>query len=162
MSAEVLSDAPDLALNMIARIGGAELGVLPSRIIGGGSGGHQIIQAGAGSRAAQAVVDKIPIKRLKQVLTEAFLNDDLMVDLLARPQTSQQAVKLSQHMYASLYDSGLLFSDGFGLAGEGRPPTTATAVPALPTAGPVPQAALPAPPPPASQLRPGIQEVSTP
>lgn len=72
-----------------------------------GVGGASIIMAGAGSRYAQHIFNKVPMNRLQDILIEAAGNPKFLAELLEKPASQSQKIALSRRIHAYLWSAGL-------------------------------------------------------
>jgi hypothetical protein len=90
----------DGVINLLARNIGARLGSASS------GGGPSIVMAGAGSRAMQKILEKVPALKVQGVLTQAIQDPKFMAYLLQkRPKPQKQ---LDTRINAYLLQAGLL------------------------------------------------------
>jgi hypothetical protein len=95
---EVLDESPDMIVDLVSRIVGANVGAAGAA----GSVGAPIVAAGAGSRFVRSLTNKIPMGRTRDVLTEAILDRDKMRDLLTKVHSGSKAKDLERKMNAWL------------------------------------------------------------
>lgn len=93
----VIDDAPSQMLDLLARIGGANLG--SAGAIGSGA---PLIAASAGSKTLRRLTQLMPNERVKKVLAEAVLDRRLMRDLLKNPKLPQDQEALNRRLNAFL------------------------------------------------------------
>lgn len=110
----------DFALRVIGSRAASE-----ASAVTGTAGGHSIVIAGAGSRFARHVMDKIPAGRVQDVLIAAAEEPQLMATLLERATTAQRKFELSRKLNAWLVALGLVHdetvADAAMEAGQGQP-----------------------------------------
>jgi len=114
----------NLMLDFVLRIIGSRAASATSAVTGT-AGGHSIIIAGAGSRFARHVMDKIPAGRVQEVLIQAAEEPQLMATLLERATTEQRKFELSRKLNAWLVALGLVHDETVAEAameaGQGQP-----------------------------------------
>lgn len=93
--------------DLLTRIAGSSIATTISKTVGGGGGGQSIIIAGAGSRAARQVVEKIPMGKTRQVLIEAMTNPDLMNKLLMKIDSPQAQMEQARQLNAYFIQAGI-------------------------------------------------------
>ena len=110
----------DFALRVIGSRAASE-----ASAVTGTAGGHSIVIAGAGSRFARHVMDKIPAGRVQDVLIAAAEEPQLMATLLERATTEQRKFELSRKLNAWLVALGLVHDETIAEAameaGQGQP-----------------------------------------
>ena len=91
----------DGLINLLARWSGAQMGAATAA-----GKGAPLMMAGAGSRAMQKFLEKVPALKVQGVLTEAIRNPKLMADLLElAPKATKQ---VGQRINAYLLQAGLI------------------------------------------------------
>src|SRR5690606_39162169 len=114
----------NLMLDFVLRIIGSRTASATSALTGT-AGGHSIIIAGAGSRFARHIMDKIPAGRVQEVLIRAAEEPQLMATLLERATTEQRKFELSRKLNAWLVALGLVHDETIAEAameaGQGQP-----------------------------------------
>lgn len=98
---KILDDTPNVLVDMISRISGAQIGGR----LGAGAAGTPLVAAGAGSRAVRAITNKIPIGRVKDVLIDATLDPKLMNVLLTKIDSPVEMAKVERMLHAYLYNA---------------------------------------------------------
>jgi len=93
--------------NLLTRITGSTIATSVSRAFGGGGGGQSIIIAGAGSRAAQSIVERIPAGKTRQVLIDAMTNPDLLNTLLTKIDSPQAQLEQARKLHAYFIQAGI-------------------------------------------------------
>jgi len=83
---QILEETPDIALDFMQRIVGANLGA-PF----GKAAGASLVGAHAGSRGVRMITSQVPISRTKDVLAEAVMNNARMADILEIAPTGKEA-----------------------------------------------------------------------
>jgi hypothetical protein len=91
---EALEGGTDAFTDLIARIVGANIGAMGAA----SSSGAPIVAAGAGSRFARHITNKIPFYRVNDVLSQAVLDKNLMRNLLLKAKTPKQAEALRRRL----------------------------------------------------------------
>lgn len=94
--------------DLVLRVVGAKIG---AKMPVAKETGATLVAAGAGSRTARQVMDKIPIERTRDVLIEAAKKPELMAALLERVKTPGQGIRLGRQIHAYLWQAGLLETD---------------------------------------------------
>src|SRR5690606_36953989 len=107
----------NLMLDFVLRIIGSRTASATSALTGT-AGGHSIIIAGAGSRFARQVMDKIPAGRVQDVLIAAAEEPQLMATLLERATTRQRKFELSRKLNAWLVALGLTEANDAEMPGQ--------------------------------------------
>jgi len=102
---EELIESPDFLTDLATRIVGARLG---ARLAEGSGSGAGIVLAGAGSRGAKTLAEKIPSTRIMDVLTEAAKDPQLMAKLLEKPRTPAARAKLEGQINIFLLQAGII------------------------------------------------------
>lgn len=96
----------DGVINLLARLVGSRLGSATA------SGqGSPLVMAGAGSKAAQKILEKVPALKVQGVLTQAIQDPKFMADLLQKRAKPQK--QLDTRMNAYLMQIGLIEVDRF-------------------------------------------------
>ncbi|GFP28839.1 hypothetical protein HKBW3S33_02255 [Candidatus Hakubella thermalkaliphila] len=103
INAGTLVDAPDMLSNLVARLIGANIGGAT-----GAAQGAPLVMAGAVSRAAQKIADKIPTTKIMDVFIEASNDPKFMANLLEKPQTVKRKRELHRQINAFLLQAGLV------------------------------------------------------
>jgi hypothetical protein len=96
-----LLNDPAALTDLVVRIVGAKVGASVS------SGGSSILAAGAGSRFARDIFEKIPTGKVGDILIEASENPKFMADLLRRPVNVRHAKTLRNQLNGYFYGSGI-------------------------------------------------------
>lgn len=94
--------AEDAVYDLVLRIAGAKLGAVAPT-----GSAHPLIVAGAASRAARQVFDKIPKAHVRTILAEASMNPEFMAALLERRVTRADQMKMALQMNAFLWQAGV-------------------------------------------------------
>lgn len=97
--------APDMLFDFVVRAVGANVG--GASVLGQASGAP-LVMAGAGSKVARNVFEKIPRTRIMDVLMEASKNPQLMAALLEKPVNPIRARHLHRQVNAFLIQAGLI------------------------------------------------------
>ena len=92
---ELLDETPDVATDLLARIIGANLGAHTATAK---ATGVPLVMAGAGSRLARKLTQKIPVSKMRDVITEAMIDKQKMVDLLTRIDGGKNPEKLKRRL----------------------------------------------------------------
>ena len=95
---------PDALFDLVVRAVGANIG--GASVLGQASGAP-LVMAGAGSKTARNLFEKLPRTRLMDVIQEASMNPELMAKLLERPRNAKHAKALEQQINAFLIQSGI-------------------------------------------------------
>ena len=103
----------DALTELIIRGAGSTAATKGAKALGVGTAGPALVIAGAGSRAAQRIMGKIPNANVRAVLMEAMLKPEFTAMLLRKPQTPKDALKMNQQLHAYMYQAGF-----FGLNTE--------------------------------------------
>lgn len=103
--AEDLLGGEDIFFDLLLRIGGANLGAQGALA---GATGTPLVLAGAGSRAAQKVFDKMPKLKVRNVISEAIKDPKLMATLLEKPTTAKAKAARNARLNAVLVQAGIL------------------------------------------------------
>jgi hypothetical protein len=101
--ASVVGD-PDALFDLVVRAVGANIG--GASVLGQASGAP-IVLAGAGSRMARNLFEKVPRTRVLDVLQEAAQNPKFMATLLEKPMSPARAKALERQINAFLIQAGL-------------------------------------------------------
>lgn len=96
---------PDMLFDLVVRAVGANVGGASAA---GQAAGAPLVLAGAGSRAARNLMERVPRTRVMDVLMEASANPVLMARLLEKPQTPKRALELTRQVNAFLIQAGLV------------------------------------------------------
>lgn len=102
--AELVAE-PDMLFDLVVRAVGANIGGASAM---GQASGAPLVLAGAGSRAARNLMEKVPRTRVMDVLMEASRNPVMMARLLEKPATIKRAVELGSQMNAFLIQAGII------------------------------------------------------
>lgn len=101
-----VTQTPDGLYDLVVRIGGANIG----GALGRGSGAP-IVAAGAGSRMARNLFEKIPISKTQDVLEEAATNPEFASLLLAKRLTPARQKALQTYLNAFMIQAGIRSQD---------------------------------------------------
>lgn len=96
---------PDPMFDLVVRMVGANIGGAAAR---GQAAGTPIVLAGAGSRFARRMLEKVPATRTLDVIQEAVENPDLMAELLLRPSSQREVIQQGARIQAFLIQAGLV------------------------------------------------------
>ena len=97
-------DNPQGLFDLVVRITGARIGAAGAS----GTTGATIVAAGAGSRFARNLFEKVPATRINDVLIEASENPAFMAALLKKPKTLREANKTGRQINAFLIGAGIV------------------------------------------------------
>lgn len=100
---EVIAN-PDALFDLVVRAVGANIGGASAL---GQASGAPIVMAGAGSRIARNLFEKLPRTRVMDVIQEASMNPKFMAKLLEKPRDVRHAQVLQQQINAFLIQAGL-------------------------------------------------------
>ena len=100
-----LTGDPGFMFDFATRVAGVQAA---SRSPAAVSGPGQLVVAGAASRAAKNLFEKIPATRINEVLIQAAENPKFAADLLERPKTPARRKQLSRQINAFLIQAGLI------------------------------------------------------
>ena len=102
---EIIDESPDAFTDMILSIIGANIGGASSL---GQATGAPLVLAGRTASAARNIgrkwLSKIPAGKVTEIINEAILDNDLMLELLKRPKTIEQAVAHHRALRAFLFN----------------------------------------------------------
>lgn len=98
-------DQPSALFDLVVRIVGANIG---GASILGQSSGAPIVLAGAGSKTARYLFEKLPRTRVMDVIQEASQNPQFMARLLEKPRTPARAEQLARQINAFLIQAGMV------------------------------------------------------
>lgn len=104
---EVVGDA-DALFDLVVRAVGANIG---GASVFGQASGAPIVLAGAGSKAARNLFEKLPRTRILDVIQEASQNPKFMAALLEKPASPVHARFLERQINAFLIQAGLVQRD---------------------------------------------------
>gem|GEM_PF-6462038 len=96
--------SPDAIFDLVVRAVGANIGGASSL---GQAAGAPIVLAGAGSKAARNLFEKLPRTRVMDVIQEASSNPKFMAKLLERPRDAKHAKALEKQIHAFLIQAGI-------------------------------------------------------
>lgn len=96
---QILDETPDMLIDLLSRVIGANLGAASGLSQASGS---SLVMAHAGSQKIRNLTGKIPMAKTRDVLGEAILNKGTMIDLLTKIKTPQTATRLKRRMNAWL------------------------------------------------------------
>lgn len=96
---------PDALFDLVVRAVGANIGGASSL---SQSSGASIVIAGAGSRMARNLFEKLPRTRVMDVIQEASQNPRFMASLLEKPRTPARAEQLARQINAFLIQAGIV------------------------------------------------------
>lgn len=109
-------DEPSAVFDLMTRVIGANIG--GAGVVGQASGAP-IVAAGAGSRFAQKIFNKVPQNRIRDVLAEAVVNPKLMEALLRRAPTPRAKRNIERQINAYLIQAGIIPDDSERSAPQG-------------------------------------------
>jgi hypothetical protein len=92
----------DAMYEFVLRIAGANLGKIAPT-----GGAHPLIVAGAGSKAARQIFDKIPNARVRDIMAEAMLNPEFTAALLTRHVSQAEKIRMALQMNAYIWNAGI-------------------------------------------------------
>ena len=95
---------PDALFDLVVRAVGANIG---GASVFGQASGAPIVLAGAGSKAARNLFEKVPRTRVLDVVQEASQNPKLMAALLEKPASPVRARALERQINAFLIQAGI-------------------------------------------------------
>ncbi len=101
---ERLVAEPDALFDLVLRVAGARFG---ARLAEGGPAGSTLIAAGRGSEFARKVFEKVPERKVKDVLIEAAINPDFAAMLLETPTSEGRQLTLMRQIHAYLLQAGM-------------------------------------------------------
>ncbi len=96
---------PDAFFDFAVRVLGANIG---GASVVGQSAGAPIVAAGAGSKLARKLFEKVPVTKIMDVLTEAAKNPQFMAVLLRKGKTAAQRKVIRRQINAFLLQTGLI------------------------------------------------------
>lgn len=96
----------DMLTDLILRGGGATLATAVGKMLGVKGSGPSLVIAGAGSRQARRLFDKVPQGKVQQILIDASQNPEFMAMLLAKPAATRDKLKLLKQLHAYMLASG--------------------------------------------------------
>jgi len=102
---EDVIEGVDMLTDLVIRIAGARVG---SQAAQGAGSGASLVAAGAASRAARSVFEKIPMSRTQDVLIEAARDPSFMAKLLEKPATVAHKRALETEINAFLLQTGIV------------------------------------------------------
>lgn len=100
---DVISE-PDAIFDLVTRIVGARVGAQG----GGAAAGAPLVAAGAGSRFARNLFQKVPASKLSEVLIEASSNPAFAAMLLRKAPSIKQRPQFQRQINAFLLQAGLI------------------------------------------------------
>ena len=92
----------DVLTDLLTRVTGAVAASKTAKYFGFGGQGPSLIIAGAGSRAAQRALDRVPRTAMRDVFVEAATKPEFMAMLLRKPRTPDEAVDFNRQLHAYL------------------------------------------------------------
>jgi len=96
---------PDALFDLVVRAVGANIGGASAL---GQASGAPLVMAGAGSKAARNLFERVPRTRVMDVMIEAAKNPQFMARLLEKPTSPKQARELHRQINAFLIQAGLV------------------------------------------------------
>lgn len=102
-----LQDDPDGLFDLVTRIVGAKIGAQGAA----GTSGASLVAAGAGSKFARRVTQRIPANKVNEVLERAALDSKFMAVLLKKAKTQKQATELQRQINGFLIAAGIQLSE---------------------------------------------------
>lgn len=100
-----LVSQPDALFDLVVRAVGANIGGASSL---GQATGAPLVLAGAGSKAARNLFEKVPRTRVISVMQEAAANPQFMAALLEKPKSQVRARELHRQINAFLLQAGFI------------------------------------------------------
>lgn len=104
VGADEIIGSPDAISDLIVRIGGARIGAAA----GGSTVGAPLIAAGAGSKAARNLFEKVPNTRLTDVFIEAAKDPKFAATLLGQGKKQPTKVELQKQINGFLIQAGII------------------------------------------------------
>lgn len=102
---EILDESPDAFTDMVLSVVGANIGGASAV---GQASGAPLVLAGRTASAARNFgrkwLSKIPAGKVREILNEAILNRELMLELLKKPKTIQQAIEQHKALRGFLFN----------------------------------------------------------
>ena len=99
---------PDALFDLVVRATGANIG---GASVFAQSSGAPIVMAGAGSRVARNLFEKLPMTRVVEVMKEAAMNPKFMAALLEKPASPVRAAALERQINGFMLQAGLIPED---------------------------------------------------
>jgi hypothetical protein len=97
-----LTQEVDVLTDLLTRVTGAVASSRTAKYFGFGGQGPSLIIAGAGSRAAQRAMNRVPQAKIRDVFIAAATDPKFMAMLLRKPRTSKEAVDFNRQIHAYL------------------------------------------------------------
>lgn len=105
---DVEDDTSGVLMTAVIRGLGATVATKASQATGTKVSGHTLIIAGAGARAMENIVNKIPGAQVKNILIEAMSNPDLMRRLLDKTPDPEKQMENFRFVHAYLIQAGII------------------------------------------------------
>jgi hypothetical protein len=105
MAVEKIEDAPGILYDLLTRVVGAATAGKLARV--SGSEAHGLIVAHGGSKAAQAIVQKLPNVKIQAILSDLLLNDhETLARLIEKTPTAAKQLEAARFLHGYLFQIG--------------------------------------------------------
>lgn len=118
VAVDVSEDTVGVLMDALIRVGGAGAAKVATKTAGVGA--HELIVAGAGSRAAQAIFKAMPARRLRDVFIHAMEDPKFAAMLIEKTPTETKKLLRAQQVHAYLLQAGLFGTEDLQQSPEQR------------------------------------------